>query len=55
MVYRGCPAVTVSPPATSTSCTVPLWVRVMAADSLALAVPLPDTVLWMLPMEAGWA
>ena len=26
----------------------------MAADSLAVAVPLPDTVLWMVPKETGW-
>lgn len=53
MVYRGCPAVTVSPAATSTSCTVPPAVRVMAADSLAMAFPLPLTLLWMEPKETG--
>ena len=54
MVYRGCPAVTVSPGETKTSCTVPPAERVMAADSLALALPLPVTLLWMVPYWTGW-
>ena len=50
MVYRGCPADTVSPADTSSSCTVPPAEMVMVAVSLALALPLPWTVLWMEPM-----
>lgn len=45
---------TVSPAVTKTSCTVPPWVRVMAADSLALALPEPWTVLWMEEISATW-
>ena len=45
---------TVSPAVTKTSCTVPPWVRVMAAVSLALALPLPWTMLWMEEIWAGW-
>ena len=52
MVYSGSPAMTVWPPVTKTSCTVPLWVRVMAACSLARALPCPDTLLWMVPIWA---
>ena len=55
IVYRGWPSVTMSPLLTNTSSTVPLLLRVIAADSLDFALPLPDTLLWMEPIWAGMA